>query len=112
MKLVLRWYLSGFYKKPKVSACWGGMGGGQQEVHPAPPGTHPCPQSGVRGTLHPPGLSPQVLRDRGPGPDFPPRDSGRARPPGRSRSLKGPSWASTPQRNGCDTAAPGGDEGP
>lgn len=26
IKLVLQWYLSGFYKKPKVRSGWGGRG--------------------------------------------------------------------------------------
>lgn len=85
MKLVLRWYLSGFYKKPKVRSAG---------ATPQAQG-HPLPHTALKGPDHP-HRGPQVLRDGAWGSDFPPRD-----PLGRP---EGPELdPSTPQRNSCFT---------
>lgn len=108
MKLVLRWYLSGFYKKPKVSAPagegWGATSGRS---------TQPLPAVGGEGHPPPPRIVPPGPQRWGAGPGLPTQGpAGGARPPRWSRSLKGLSWASTPQRNSCYTAVPRGGHRP
>lgn len=52
MKLVLRWYLSGFYKKPRVSR--GGAAALREVPGPPPPVPGPSPTTqGLEGSSHP-----------------------------------------------------------
>ena len=90
IKLVLRWYLSGFYKKPKVRApsgeAWGSASGRSTQPRPRHP---PLPAVGGEGHS-PPQDCPRRSSEMGGRAQGP---AGGARPTGSSRSLKGPSWA-------------------